>query len=209
MRTLDEWAQTPCGCHRCRTHKTFYDSTETPPIGQCRKDIAYDSVLEQKARVLVRPWTSTTPFKPARSDQIALWASWISSSEDMSGTDVEAKRMYAGTRFDPVEVMRRVDGMFPTDLKKFQSGGYMRAFNAYRDDQFTLLRLYTSSIKTGAGYEVVENAYKALSTHINAHGDIVMGLPAKESGTPSEAIANTPAKIGRRAARRAKDGADE
>ena len=192
-----------------------------PPVrameGWETESCACDKVLEQNAQYLVRPWTNPKPFTPASRDQIAMWESWIASPEaaqaikSVSVMEADAKHAYSSTKFDPVHVARQLNSMFPKDLEKFQSGSYMRAFNIYKMEQLKLLDTYVASsknIKTSQDYDVAEKAYKTLSTHVNSHGDIIMGVPIKQHKKPNEATASAPTKVGRRATRRATNEAE-
>ena len=217
VRTVEEWEKEWCACRKCGIRMNYHDCTKQPPFGYCFKEMAYDKVLEQKAQYLVRPWTDPKPFKPASRDQIAKWASWLASPEAakaakaVSEIETGAKRTYSATKFEPVNIARQLNSMFPKDLEKFQSGGYMRAFNAYKTEQFKLLDNYKKTskcINTAVDYDTAEKAYKALSSHVNTHGDIIMGMPSKQHKKPDEAVADAPVKTGRRATRRALNEAE-
>ena len=160
VRTVEEWEKEWCACDKCRIRMNFYDGTKLAPFGHCLKEMAYDKVLEQNAKYLVRPWTNPKPFNPASREQIAMWESWIASPEaaqaikSVSVMEADATHAYSGTKFDPVHVTRQLNSMFPKDLEKFQSGSYMRAFNIYKTEQLELLDNYktlSKNIKTSQG----------------------------------------------------------
>lgn len=211
----DHWEKTYCGCMTC-FHKGYYDPKKVPPSGRCYKAIAYDSVLEQLARerigLAIKPG-----WKPASSAKLAEWASWLTSkeaaeaAERLSAKESQGKRNWNTYKFNPVAMERHIQGMWPHEQSHFKTGPMYLAYMAFSRKQWSAKEDYVAkaaSIKTMEDYDNAEEAYKTLFAHVNDHGDIC-GMPKKTHKKPAEATPEGPKKMGRRAARKARNESEK
>lgn len=223
IRTLEEWEKTYCGCTKC-FHTGFFDGKKVPPFARCYKAMAYDDVLAQLAQERLSP-TVKPGFKPASSAQIAEWKSWLDSPEAtaaadrISATENQGKewidnwnrRESVKIKFNPVEMERRINEMWPDQRARFMIGPTYLAYMAYAKEQKSAKDDYVTkatNINTMADYDKAEHAYKTLLDHINRYGEIYE-TPKKIHKKPTESGPDAPKKVGRRAARKARNESEK
>ena len=182
----------------------------------CERTIAYDKYLDQQAKY--RLGLEIKPgFKPASPAQVAEWASWLASPEAASAaqrnSEVESqgKREWKNHKFDPVVMERHIHGMWPQERSRFMIGPMYLAYMAFANEQRCAKKDYAAkaaSIKTVEDYDSAEQAYKTLLAHVNEHGEIYK-IPKKTHKKPTEVAPEGPKKLGRRAARKARNESEK
>jgi len=213
VKVEEEWEKTMCGCNKC-FHKGYFDPKKMPEhLGQCFKKMALEEELFKKSKQRFEPSVSTGEFKPASREQIAEWTAWLSSREAkaaeqrLASMEEAAINKFGETKWDPVKMEHDLLRYVPkkdhdihvvTDLA-------WTAYRFYGNEQIGLLKNYkkSSKVNTKEDYDKAEKAYKALSNHVNKHGQIIEEMPKHIHKMPKD-IQHAAPKMGRRASRKAK-----
>jgi hypothetical protein len=189
-----------CGCLKCNVPCAPFRG----PFETCLRQDAYEKKLEERGYARFEPLAAMdVGFIPATPQQIAGWASWLSTPEAAHAAELlnfaESSPAYKTHRFDVVAVERHVDNLFPEEKANFLIGPMWLAYQLYMREQHELKKAYDSvkkNIKTDEAYETAEEAYKTLLQHINTHGQLIRELPEYEHKKPVQPA--PPAKLRRR-----------
>jgi hypothetical protein len=126
--------------------------------------------------------SAPTTFKPATTQQLNDWSSWLSSPEAVAAEqrvaalEGVARKMWGTRKFVRSSMESHAAGLWPHERAEFMVGPLWVAYTTFKDEQRALLRAYTSCktrVKTDADYDAAEDAYTTLLKHMNTHGELL------------------------------------
>jgi hypothetical protein len=195
----DGWTKIMCGCPDCLETKLCYDMNDSRnhlTKYTCKKLKEYNDSLPNRNHYRAINQLKPTAFKAASKSQIEEWASWGSSPtavEAEKGLATERNK-YKNHKFISADMEKELAACWPNQRLLLLNTVKWNLYEKYTNEQKMLLK----------NYDNTEIAHKKLIEHINAHGQLIEEVPTYENKKLGQA-SNFPKKLGRRAARHARE----
>jgi hypothetical protein len=178
----------------------------------CINKQKYEAQLKDRGYARFEPEATDAGFRPATKQDIRVWVQYWSSPEGQAAARrvdsmiAAAKAGYRGHKFDVLSMEGYLDQyVWPSQMAEHFLGPEWLAYEAFGKEQRELKIAYDlvkNNIRTNEAYNKAEEAYKALLSHINTHGQLIREKPNREHKKLIEEKVSAPKELGRRAQRK-------
>jgi hypothetical protein len=195
----DAWTKVLCGCPGCLETNSYYDKNDSRnhlTKYTCRKMKEYSDTAILRDHYRAINHDKPKAFKPASKMQTENWVTWLSSDGAIQAQRRlnEEKEKYKMYKFNAKEMERELSRCWPAERMALLNSVRWNSYEFYKNEQNRLLKSYNKT----------EESYKLIIDHIFVHGQLIDELPVFENKKFDQS-SNLPKKMGRRAARHARE----